>query len=86
MKITPAKFTPGDRVYVNTPDGMVLLPIHSLYISIDEDLKQTVCYWIRVVGQGSMPYREDQIIINIGAAKKKLSDNLDQLQLALPSN
>ena len=84
MKVNSTRYDVGEKVYVNTKSGMEETVIEHILISIDKS-GQSNRYYV-TCSDGYESYWEDKIYPTKIAAKKKLTENIDQLQLALPSN
>ena len=80
METVKTKYKRGDSVYVYTRDGLQLCKIYKIIIWLEHDGKTEIAYCMSEYGDS---YRESQIMANYEAAKKKIRENENQLQLAL---
>ncbi len=84
MNIKQPKFSPGQKVYINTKQGLELKSVESVNIRIDEYLDQSNRYYFSL-DEGYTGYNEDQILSDFKQAKAKLKQNEQQLTLTLPA-
>jgi len=73
------KFKLKQLVFINTKDGLELREIEEIVIRIKVD-KTTIYYCCKGVYD---TYREDQILGSKNEAKKRLTDNINQIQLSI---
>lgn len=79
MNIKPTKYDINQQVYVNTKNGLEFRQIEEIRIIVT---KETIVVFYQVKGIYDY-YTEQQIIPNKVAAKKQLTNSLNQIQLAI---